>query len=226
MPQSSLSSRRQFVTLSIAALGAAAVSPAAAERAVATVVAKPRNGAPPTPSTSVAAASGASAAIVAAAKAGLARRTGRVQHADIVAVADFSQPSRAPRLHLVDIASGGIESLLVAHGRGSDPSHTGWLSRFSNAPNSEATSAGDFLTGDFYSGAHGRSMRLAGLDATNDNAEQRGIVVHSAWYVGPDIVKANGRLGCSEGCFAVSAADLPRVLQRLGPGRLLVSTKL
>jgi hypothetical protein len=126
----------------------------------------------------------------------------------------------------VDIANGRVESLLVAHGRGSDPSHTGWVKAFSNAPGSAATSEGCYLTGDYYVGQHGRSMRLKGLDATNNNAESRGIVVHAAWYVGPDIVRQHGLLGRSEGCLAVSQADLPGVLQRLGPGRLIVARKL
>ncbi|HZZ90253.1 MAG TPA: murein L,D-transpeptidase catalytic domain family protein, partial [Caulobacteraceae bacterium] len=119
-----------------------------------------------------------------------------------------------------------VASLLVAHGRGSDPEHSGWLRSFSNAPSSNATSEGDYLTGDDYIGHHGRSRRLIGLDPTNCNAEARAIVVHSAWYVGPDMVRAHGMLGRSEGCFAVSEADLPRVMDRLGRGRLLVSRKL
>jgi len=80
--------------------------------------------------------------------------------------------------------------------------------------------------GPYYVGAHGRSMRLVGLDSTNCNAEPRGIVVHAAWYVGPEMVQAHGMLGRSEGCFAVSPADLPTMLTRLGPGRLLVATRL
>jgi hypothetical protein len=165
-------------------------------------------------------------AVVAAAKAGLERAGGRVAHRDLVAVADFAQPSRVPRFHLVDLAGGRVETLLVAHGRGSDPGHTGWLRSFSNRPGSAATSQGDYLTGGYYLGHHGRSMRLQGLDPTNDNAEARAIVVHAAWYVGPDVVRETGVLGRSEGCFAVSQSDLPRVLDRLGPGRLLVATKL
>ena len=165
-------------------------------------------------------------AVVAAARAGLARAGARLERRDVVAVADFAKPSRAPRLHLVDMAGGKVETLLVAHGRGSDPQHTGWLQSFSNAPGSAATSSGDYLTSNYYLGAHGPSMRLRGLDATNCNAEEREIVVHAAWYVGPDMVLEHGRLGRSEGCFAVSPADLPKVLVRLGPGHLLVATKL
>ena len=164
--------------------------------------------------------------VIAAAKAGLQRAGARIAHQDVVGVADFSQPSAQPRFHLVDTTSGQVTSLLVAHGRGSDPSHTGWLSRFSNAAGSNCTSEGDYLTAATYVGAHGRSIRLVGLDPTNSNAEARAIVVHSAAYVSPDIARAHGVLGRSEGCFALSAADLPQVLERLGPGRLLISAKL
>ena len=164
--------------------------------------------------------------VVDAARRGLERVGARATLRDVVGVADFSQPSRSPRLHLVDLAGGRVDSLLVAHGRGSDPDHTGWLSRFSNAPGSAATSEGDYITGGYYVGHHGRSMRLAGLDPTNSNAEDREIVVHSAWYVGPEVVAEHGVLGRSEGCFAVSDADLPHVLDRLGPGRLLVAARL
>lgn len=164
--------------------------------------------------------------IIAAAKAGLERVGSRVAHRDLVGVADFAQPSRVPRFHLVDVAGGKVESLLVAHGRGSDPEHTGWLHSFSNQPGSAATSQGHYLTGGYYAGHHGRSMRLEGLDPTNNNAEERAIVVHSAWYVGPDVVREHGVLGRSEGCFAVSQSDLPKVLDRLGPGRLLVAARL
>jgi hypothetical protein len=164
--------------------------------------------------------------VVSAARSGLMSMRSKVVHQDIVGVADFAQPSRTPRLHLVNMATGGVETLLVAHGRGSDPQHTGWLQSFSNQPNSNATSQGHYLTGPYYEGEHGRSMRLHGLDASNNNAEERGIVVHSAWYVGMNEIREKGMLGRSEGCFAVSHTDLPKVLDRLAPGRLLIATKL
>lgn len=155
------------------------------------------------------------------------RRVGdRIPNHDVVAVANFSMPSRTPRFHLVDMQSGQIQSFLVAHGRGSDPDKSGWLQTFSNVFNSDCSSKGAFLTGNYYYGRHGRSMRLIGLDPTNNNAEAREIVVHSAAYVSPTVVREYGKAGCSEGCFALDAADLPIVLDRLGPGRLLVSTKI
>lgn len=173
-----------------------------------------------------ASAPAADAAILAAAREGLQRAGSLVTHRDLVGVADFSQASKAPRFHLVDVAGGRIDTLLVAHGRGSDPGHTGFVKTFSNAPGSAATSEGCYLTGDYYVGQHGRSMRLKGLDPTNSNAESRGIVVHAAWYVSPQMASQHGVLGRSEGCLAVSEADLPGVLQRLAPGHLIVARKL
>lgn len=165
-------------------------------------------------------------AVLAAAQAGLERVGARVTHKDIVAVADFSRPSSEPRLHLVNVSTGHIDSLLVAHGKGSDPGRSGWLRRFSNVPGSDCTSEGAYLTSEYYVGEHGRSLRLLGLDPTNNNAESRAIVIHPAWYVGPGIVRADGKLGRSNGCFAVNAADASQVLARLGPGRLLIATRL
>ena len=95
------------------------------------------------------------------------------------------------------------------------------LQHFSDVEGSLASSEGAYLTGEPYVGIHGASRRLIGLDSSNDQAEPRAIVIHSAWYVGPEIVAAQGKLGRSDGCFAVSAADIGMVLARLGRGRLL-----
>lgn len=145
---------------------------------------------------------------------------------DRIAIADFSVPSREARFHIVDILSGATTSLLVAHGRGSDPTHSGWLQRFSNEPGSLASSAGAYLTGAEYVGKHGRSRRLVGLEPRNSNAEPRAIVVHSAWYVGAEMIRDHGKLGRSEGCFAVSTNDLSLVLEQLGAGRLIYADKV
>ena len=155
--------------------------------------------------------------------AALERHGSAIPFHDVVAVADFSKPSADPRFHLVDIHNRSVESFLVAHGRGSDPAHRGWLTRFSNDPGSYCTSEGAYLTGDLYSGAHGRSRRVFGLDPSNSNAAPRAIVIHSARYVSDAIARDTGLLGRSEGCFAVSEQDIARVLERLGSGRLLLA---
>ena len=149
----------------------------------------------------------------------------RIEFRDVIGVADFSKPSRTPRFHVVSLTDGDIRSYLVAHGRGSDPSHTGWLERFSNEPHSNATSAGAYRTGTLYMGAHGHSMRLEGLDFTNSNALSRAIVVHGAWYVNNRVIGQLGMLGRSQGCFAVADACLPEITARLGPGHLIYACK-
>ena len=173
-----------------------------------------------------AAAPAISAGLLARARAALDRHHDKIPNRDVIAVADFARPSRLPRLHLVDIGSGRINSHLVAHGRGSDPKHTGWLERFSNGFGSNATSSGAYRTDDFYVGAHGRSMRLSGLDDSNSNALDRGIVVHGAWYVSQDMATSRGVLGRSEGCFALAAGSLEEVFERLGPGHFIYADKI
>jgi hypothetical protein len=163
-------------------------------------------------------------ALIARANAALDRHAASIPNRDLVGVADFGRNSSAPRFHLIDLHNARVESYLVAHGRGSDPAHTGWLQRFSNQPGSEATSQGAFLTKDVYFGAHGRSRRLAGLDPENDQAEPRGIVVHGAWYVNAELA-ARGALGRSQGCFAFQQDQVARVIDRLGAGRLILAAK-
>ncbi|MDP8993875.1 MAG: murein L,D-transpeptidase catalytic domain family protein [Pseudomonadota bacterium] len=164
--------------------------------------------------------------IVARARASFERHRSRLRYTDVVGIADFSKPSNLPRFYLLDTASGRVSSHLVSHGRGSDPAHSGWLQRFSNLHGSNASSDGGYLTGDFYYGRYGRSMRLSGLDPSNSNAEARAIVVHSAWYAEPNVAVEQGRLGRSEGCFAMSYRSLQEVLARLGPGRFLYADKV
>ena len=158
--------------------------------------------------------------------AALDRHADRVKARDLIGICDFDDPSSKPRFHLLDIASGRVESLLVAHGRGSDPAHTGWLQRFSNAMGSAASSSGAYVTGEEYFGQHGRSRRVDGLEPTNNNARARAVVIHGAWYAERQMIAQHGKLGRSEGCFAFGSNDLAYVMARLGPGRLIYADKV
>jgi hypothetical protein len=178
------------------------------------------------PVSSFASSAGLSPDMLKRALAALDKHRSAIANHDTIAIADFSLPSRTPRFHVVDLTSGHVSSHLVAHGRGSDPAHTGWLHRFSNAPGSHATSDGAYRTGGLYSGAHGRSIRLTGLDTTNSNALPRAIVVHAAWYVNPEMARSHGALGRSEGCFALANGSMPEVLGRIGSGCLIYADKI
>jgi hypothetical protein len=164
--------------------------------------------------------------MVARARAAFDRHRSSLTHIDVVGIADFTKPSSESRFFLLDTNSGRVTRHLVAHGRGSDPAHTGFLQRFSNQVNSEASSNGAYVIGDYYPGHYGRSMRLRGLDDSNSNAESRAIVVHSAWYAEPGVLAGTGRLGRSEGCFALPHTSLQEVLERLGPGHFLYADRL
>lgn len=174
---------------------------------------------------SEAAASPVSSNLLRRALAALERHGERIAHHDVMAIADFSLASSVPRFHLLQLSDGSVQSHLVAHGRGSDPAHTGWLERFSNEAHSYATSSGAFRTDRIYVGEHGPSIRLEGLDSTNSNAASRAIVVHGAWYVSESIARERRVLGRSEGCFAVAESSIDDVLAVLGTGRLLYADK-
>jgi len=157
--------------------------------------------------------------------AALDRHAHAIPLRDRIAIADFSAPSSQARFHFLDVASGEISRLHVAHGIGSDPRHTGFLQSFSNDFGSNASSEGAFLTSDYYVGKHGRSQRLVGLDPTNNNALDRAIVIHGAWYANADMIATHGKLGRSQGCFAVGENALDIVFGHLGQGRLLYAAR-
>jgi hypothetical protein len=158
--------------------------------------------------------------------AALNRHSMSIQAHDKIAIADFSKASHEPRFHLINLGTGACETLLVAHGTGSDPEHTGLLHRFSNDMGSNATCEGAFVAADYYTGQHGASQRLLGLDPTNNNALDRAIVIHSAWYSNRDMIAKWGKLGRSQGCFAVGEQDLETVFLKLGQGRMIYSAKV
>ena len=156
----------------------------------------------------------------------LQRAGTKVWRHDIVGIADFARPSTLPRFHFVNLEAGTIKSFLVSHGRGSDPAHSGFLQAFSNVPGSEATSRGAYLTCEWYKGKYGTSVRLDGLDPDNSNALDRAIVMHPADYAREDYIARFGRLGRSEGCFAMSPAHFNEALWNLSGGRLLFADRI
>jgi len=160
------------------------------------------------------------------AMAALDAHGGRIAHRDMIAIADFSAASKEMRFHFVDVAAGRIKaSYLVAHGKGSDPINSGFVQRFSNRPGSNASCEGSFLTGETYYGKHGRSRQLHGLDAENNKAFERAIVIHGADYVDKGLARSQGRIGRSLGCFAVERSEIAEVLSRLGSGHLLFAAR-
>lgn len=156
----------------------------------------------------------------------LQRAGSAVWRPDIVGIADFGLRSSEPRFHFVNLEAGEVRSFLVAHGSGSDHEHDGWLKQFSNVEGSNATSRGAYVTWEWYKGKYGTSIRLGGLDATNNNALPRAIVMHPAEYARAEHIEKWGRLGRSNGCFAMDPDDFREALWHLSGGRLLYADSL
>lgn len=145
---------------------------------------------------------------------------------DFVGIADFGLRSSEPRFHFVNLEAGEVNSYHVSHGDGSDPEHDGWLNWFSNEHGSHCTSKGTYATFGWYTGRYGTSIRLEGLDQSNSNALDRAIVMHRAKYAEPEHIEKWGRLGRSNGCFAMSDANFKLALLQLGGGRVLHADSL
>ena len=50
-------------------------------------------------------------------------------------------------------------------------------------------------------------------------------MIHGAPYVDPALVASQGRVGRSQGCFAVSRSEIDDVLELLGEGSLLFAAR-
>lgn len=223
--------RREMLRLGALGVGGAMLSSAACSVGLPSVLYQaPQAGtaplipANPVAPAAVAAPAGIDPQLFARAKAALDSH--QVYPRDTIGIADFSQPSSDLRFHVVDLASGQVESHRVCHGRGSDPDHSGFVERFSNDFGSYATSNGAYVTDDYYDGKYGLSMKVRGLDWSNSNAEARAIVIHNAWYAEPEMIDIHGKLGRSEGCFAMSRQSQYEVMRRLAGGRMIYADKL
>ena len=153
----------------------------------------------------------------------LARAGDAIWKRDIVGIADYGLHSAQKRFHFVNLGLQEVQSFHVSHGAGSDPEHDGWLNRFSNVEGSNASSRGAYVTWEWYQGRYGTSVRLGGLDPTNEAALRRYIVMHRAKYAEPGHLAKWGRMGRSNGCFAMGEADFRVALRQLSGGRLLFS---
>jgi L,D-transpeptidase catalytic domain len=154
--------------------------------------------------------------------AACARARGVSGRDDLLTVIDYSLPSTKKRLWVLDLEKGEVLfHELVAHGSGSGDNYA---TRFSNVQDSRQTSLGLFRTGGTYQGGNGYSLKLQGLDeGLNDRAEARHIVMHGAWYVNPDQIRTQGRIGRSWGCPAVAAEKAHAVIDTIKGGSFVFS---
>ncbi|RYY22603.1 MAG: murein L,D-transpeptidase catalytic domain family protein [Chitinophagaceae bacterium] len=145
---------------------------------------------------------------------------GAIFKQDVLSIVDFSLPSSKKRLFIIDLATGKLLfNTFVSHGRNSGMEQA---TRFSNDLNSFQSSLGFFITGNTYKGEHGYSLRLQGLEkGINDNALNRGIVIHAANYVNEKLAMQRGYIGRSLGCPAVPVKLHRPIIQKIKDGSCL-----
>jgi hypothetical protein len=143
-----------------------------------------------------------------------------VSRSDVITIIDFSLPSDKERLWVIDLINRKVlYRSLVSHGRNSGNLTAG---KFSNAPGSNASSPGFYATAETYSGKHGLSLRLDGLEpGINDNARRRSVVMHGAAYVSSEFIRNNGMLGRSHGCPALPSEISEEIIQTIKEGSCL-----
>lgn len=137
----------------------------------------------------------------------------------VLTVIDYSLPSNRQRMWVFDVKK---ERLLyntyVAHGRNS-----GVVAKhFSNRESSKQSSLGTYITKNTYIGHKGYSLNIQGLDkGINDNAYNRRVVIHGAWYVEPDFIRRAGRAGLSWGCPAIAQTLAKPVINTIKNGSVI-----
>ena len=179
-----------------------------------------------TPHVDVLTAAGVAPEVAAlAARAYDAARDQGLTDSDIFSVIDFSLPSTERRLWIVDVATGALVMHdRVAHGSGSNSaSNAAMASTFSNTPGSNQSSLGLARFAETYQGSHGYSLRIDGLEDSNDNMRSRAIVMHGAAYAEDQFVDDNGYLGRSNGCPAVAQSRSAATIDVVKEGTLLFS---
>jgi hypothetical protein len=145
---------------------------------------------------------------------------GKIKNTGVLSIIDLSLPSSAKRLFVIDLNKVVLLfNTYVSHGRNSGKL---MAEEFSNAFNSFKSSLGFYVTSGTYKGKHGYSLRLEGEEeGINDNALNRGIVMHSANYVTESFIKRQGYIGRSEGCPAVPPNMYKRIINAIKDGSCL-----
>ena len=140
-----------------------------------------------------------------------------IKNNKIITIIDFSKLSTQERFFVVDLQNKRVlYKSLVAHGKNSGEN---MANSYSNDSESLKSSLGFFLTAETYSGKHGYSLKLDGLEpGINDNARQRSIVIHGADYVSASYAKQNGRLGRSWGCPALPIDSSKEIIDQISEG--------
>jgi hypothetical protein len=135
-------------------------------------------------------------------------------------IIDYRKPSTVDRLYVIDLESKNVlYSSLVAHGKNTGDECAQF---FSNEPGSCKSSVGFYVTEKTYTGKHGYSLKLKGVDPPfNTNATCRKIVIHGADYVSREHIEKHGKLGRSWGCPALPKKRSKGIIDAIKDGSCL-----
>lgn len=143
-----------------------------------------------------------------------------ISNDSVITIVNFDQPSNEKRMYIIDLKNSKMLFYTwTAHGRNSG---TKMAVNFSNKMESKKSSLGLYITEEPYFGKNGYSLKLEGLDKTNSNAYDRGIVLHGAWYVSQAEINNSGYIGRSWGCPAVSPGLSKPIINRIKNGSCFV----
>lgn len=141
----------------------------------------------------------------------------KISNQKVMTIFDIGQHSGRRRLYVINLETGYVSAIHVAHGKNSDKNHNGYAESFSNQSGSLQSSLGFMITGSTYYGSKGYSLNLHGQENRNDNVYSRRVVIHGADYVSPD----RSKMGRSWGCPAVSRANTKWFINKIKNGSLL-----
>lgn len=135
-------------------------------------------------------------------------------------VVDYSLADTQRRLWVFDLRSGTLlYNEYALHGRGSGEGI--YARRFSNTPDSNASSLGLFEIEHPFFSDHGPAMQLIGLEkGVNDHAEERDLWLHGTKYV-DDVRATTGHVDHSQGCLAVQNKVIRPMIDSLKEGAWL-----
>lgn len=140
-----------------------------------------------------------------------------IEREDYLTICDFSQSSSQKRLYIINVTTSELVlQTYVAHGKNSGGE---FATHFSNQAESLESSLGFYITRSTYSGKHGLSLHIDGVDqGFNDKAMERTIVIHGAAYVDEARARQGIMMGRSWGCPAVSEKESGYIINTLKNG--------
>ena len=141
---------------------------------------------------------------------------GQLTNTKYLTIVDMTKSANVERMFIISTETWQVvHTSLVSHGMKTGEE---FAQDFSNLESSHQSSLGFFIANEVYDGKHDKSLKLDGLEYSNDNARDRGVVVHAADYVSAEYVKSNGRLGRSYGCPALPHDGYDQVIDKIKDG--------